>query len=44
MLASKVVKAKSVPKKTKVKRIIEESVKLGRRISEILEEKKKHKQ
>ena len=40
MLASKVVKAKSVPKETKVERINEESVKLRRRISEIEEEKK----
>ena len=40
VLAPKVVKAKSVPKKTKVERIIEESVKLRRRIYEIEEEKK----
>ena len=40
MLASKFVKGKSVPKKTIVERIIEESVKLRRRISEIEEEKK----
>ena len=40
MLASKAVKGKSVPKITIVERIIEESVKLRRRISEIEEEKK----
>ena len=40
MLASKVVKGKSVPKITIDERIIEESVKLRRRISEIEEEKK----
>ena len=40
MLASKVVKGKSVPKKIIVERIIEESVKLRPRISEIEEEKK----
>ena len=44
LLASKVNKGKSVPKKTIVERNIEESVQLRRRIDEIEQEEKKHKQ
>ena len=44
LLASKVNKGKSVPKKTIAERNIEESVQLRRRIAEIEQEEKKHKQ
>ena len=44
LLASKINKGKSVPKKTIVERNIEESVQLRRRIAEIEQDEKKHKQ